>query len=239
MKAVIFQHMASNPAGTLQTVMEKHGIECHVIRTASEDISSFDALAPDILMAMGGSPGVYQADDYPFLKDEIRIIEKRLAADKPYLGICLGTQMMAAALGAKVYKGEAGPEIGWFDLELLPQAQGTALEAYRGQKVMQWHGDTFDLPRDAKLLASSAQYAHQIISYGRHAIGFQGHVEVTAPILADWYVQDAGVFVKHPELHRTLRADTAAYAQGMTMATEAFMTEWLAQVLPEAKRKHA
>jgi GMP synthase (glutamine-hydrolysing) len=224
--------MASNPAGTLQTVMEKQGIECRVVRTAYEDISNFNALEPDVLLVLGGSPGVYQADEYPFLKHELRIIEQRLAADKPYFGICLGTQLMAAALGAKVYKGSAGPEIGWFDLAVTDEANGTGLEVFNGQKIMQWHGDTFDFPQGAKLLGSSEKYQNQVIGYGRNAIGFQGHIEVTAPILADWYVQDAGVFTKHPELHKTLKTDTAAHLQGMTKATEIFMTEWLARVLP-------
>lgn len=232
MKAVVFQHMSSNGPGTLQRVFEGQGGECHIINTAYEDISSFDVLAPDLLIVLGGSPGVYQAEEYPFLKDEMRLIEKRLAADKPYMGICLGAQLMAAALGARVYKGAHGSEIGWFDLELKPEARGTALEHFHNQKIMQWHGDTFDLPQGAQLLARSEKYEHQVFSYGKNAIGFQGHIEVTPNILADWYVHDAGSFIDDLALHKRLKADTAACVQGMTKATEAFMTEWLASVLP-------
>ncbi len=234
MKAVVFQHMSSNGPGTLQKVLEEQGIECRIIHTACEDISSFDALAPDLLMVMGGSPGVYQADDFPFLKDEIRVLERRLTADRPTLGICLGAQLMAAALGAKVYKGTQGQEIGWFDLDITEAGKSSPARIYdKAQgKVMQWHGDTFDFPSSATLLATSELYPHQIFSYGRNAIAFQGHVEVTAEILADWYVGDAGLFVKHPEMLHKLREDTVRYAGGMTKATESFMKEWLAQVLP-------
>lgn len=232
-KAVIFQHMASNGPGTLQTAMERWGISCQIVHTAYEDVSGFDALAPDILLVLGGAPGVYQADDFTFLRHEQRILEKRLAADKPTLGICLGAQLMAAALGAKVYKGKAGSEIGWFDMRLTEEGQASSVRAFAGAKVMQWHGDTFDLPEGAILLGSSENYQNHIFSHGKNAVAFQGHIEVTAPILADWYVQDAGIFVKHPELLKKLRDDTRHNVDAMTNATESFMQEWLDRVLSQ------
>lgn len=239
MKAIIFQHMSSNTPGTLRKVMIEQGIDCQVVNTAYEAIDNQKAHDADVLVVLGGSPGVYQSDDYPFLKQEKQILERRLAADKPTLGICLGAQLMAAALGEKVYKGTQGPEIGWFDLTWLPEADNHSVRAFKGKKIMQWHGDTFDLPKGATLLASSQQYAHQIYSYGRNALAFQCHIEVTADILADWYVHDAGIFVKKPDLHRTLIADTAQYIEQMTSATEIFMKDWLAQALPQAERRHA
>ena len=239
MQAVIFQHMSSNGPGTLLDILQEHNISCRTVYTAYEDITTFDALAPDLMIVMGGSPGVYQASDYPFLRHEQRILEKRLAADRPTIGICLGAQLMAAALGAKVYKGEQGPEVGWFDLTLTAEGKASPANAFESTRIMQWHGDTFDFPVGARLLASSEKYKHQIFTHGRNAIAFQGHIEVTADILADWYVGDAALFVKHPKLLHSLRQDTAQYVKDMTNATQTFMKEWLADVLPQREDKHA
>lgn len=239
MNAVIFQHMESNPPGKFLQILQAQDVACRIIRTASESIKDFDALAPDLVMIMGGSPGVYQAQDYPFLKEEIMILEKRLAADEPTLGICLGAQLMAAALGEKVFKGPQGPEVGWFDLTLTPSGLGSPVRAYAGRKIMQWHGDTFDLPGDAVLLASSAAYTNQIFSHGRHAIAFQGHVEVTDAILNDWFVEDAGKFVGRSEELQIIRSDTKRNIEAMNRATDIFLKEWLLQVMPQQENAHA
>lgn len=239
MKAVIFQHMASNGPGTLKDVLVAEGFDCPIIYTSYEDISGFDALNPDVLVVMGGAPGVYQADDFHFLKHEQRTLEQRLAADKPTIGICLGAQLMAAALGARVYKGEQGPEIGWFDLHVNEAGTASPIKSFSNKPVMQWHGDTFDFPSGAKLLASSDKYNNQIFQYGRNSMGFQCHVEVTAPILADWYVQDAGMFMNDRKMLEKLRHDTAQHINSMTTATQRFMKDWLTQVLPAEERRHA
>ena len=237
MKAVIFQHMASGRPGTLQASLRARGISCQVIHTAHEDLSSFDALSPDVLLVMGGAPGVYQADHYPFLKQELHILEKRLAADRPTIGICLGAQLMAAALGAKVYKGEQGPEIGWFDLSLTTTA--SPVNAFSNKKILQWHGDAFDAPAGATLLASSQLYPNQIFKYGQNAIAFQGHIEVTAQSLAEWFVEDAGMMARHEGLLDELRRDTALHAGPMVTATQNFMTQWLAEILPQQENTYA
>ncbi len=239
MKAVIFQHMASGGPGSLLDSFKVQGIECQIIHTVHEDLSHFDALSPDILLVMGGAPGVYQADQYPFLKDEQRILEKRLAADKPTIGICLGAQLMAAALGARVYKGEQGSEIGWFDLSLTPEGMASPASSFANTKIMQWHGDTFELPKDVTLLASSVKYPHQIFKYGKNAVAFQGHIEVTAQSLADWFVEDAGTLLRHEGLLEKLRHDTAQHAKSMTNAAQSFMDDWLETVLPQREKTHA
>ena len=126
------------------------------------------------MVVMGGPIGVYQADDFPFLKTEIEMLKERIAADKPTIGICLGSQLIATALGATVVKGDAGMEMGWSPLMLTDEAKGTEAELLCGSKtnMLHWHGDTFDMPEGATLLASSEKYKHQIFVYGKISLAY-------------------------------------------------------------------
>ncbi len=242
MKAVIFQHMVSAGPGSFTRILEEHGFEIEIIKTSYTDISTFDALAPDLLIIMGGAIGVYQRDDYPFLHDEMRIIRARVEAGKPYLGICLGAQLLAQAMGGNVYKGTKGGEIGWQNIMLNDAGMKSPVRVFDDVKVMQWHNDTFDLPHGATLLAHSEKY-NQVFSCGDHALGFQCHIEMTPEGLADWLVQDVGTFEKHPGLRDAFRNETPQYNPLMTSATERFMKEWLMQMSlmsnQEADKKHA
>lgn len=226
MKAVILQHMLAAGPGTFQDILQKFGFDIEVIHTSHQDIKNFDALAPDLLIIMGGSIGVYQADDYPFLHDEMRIIRERVLAGKPYLGICLGAQLLAQAMNGRVYKGTKGREIGWLDININEAGMKSAIKHFDGVKVMQWHGDTFDLHSAATLLATSDKYA-QIFSFGDHAIGFQCHIEMKPEGLADWLVCDVNTFENYPGLREEFRALTPQCNPLMTSATEAFMKDWL------------
>lgn len=150
-----------------------------------------DVEAP-LLVVMGGSMGVYEADRYPFLKDELRVISARLAAGRPTVGVCLGSQMLAAAAGSRVYRGAAGLEVGiqpiqWNGAALEDPVLGAlASECPDGRMpVTQWHGDTFDAVPGATLLASSARYAWQAYRVGS-SYGFQFHPELDESMLLEW-----------------------------------------------------
>jgi GMP synthase (glutamine-hydrolysing) len=133
------------------------------------------------LILMGGPQSVYDdAAQFPSCKDEMRLIESALKDDRPILGVCLGSQILAAALGAKVYKG-ARREIGWHPVRLTPEAKDDRLlqgvpEEFTG---FHWHGDIFDLPRDAVTLASSEITPIQAFRYRDKAYGFLFHLEVS------------------------------------------------------------
>ena len=134
------------------------GFEIENVDAATARFPLPQAESCDLLVVLGGPIGVYDEQDYPFLKDEIACIGQRLAARKPILGICLGAQLMAAALGARVYPGEQGAEIGWFPLEAAPDARDARMvcSAARSEaSVFHWHGDTFDLPSGALHLAKT------------------------------------------------------------------------------------
>jgi GMP synthase (glutamine-hydrolysing) len=188
------------------------------------------AKACDLLVVLGGPIGVYDHGEYPFLKDEIACIRERLEARKPILGICLGAQLMAAALGARVYPGEHGAEIGWAPLQAAPGA--TAPEWFAplladGRMVFHWHGDTFDLPEGAVLLAGTERYAHQAFRVGEFALGLQFHPEVSAAGLESWYVghaselRHAGISAAH------LRVEAGKHGVALEAAAARFWELWL------------
>jgi GMP synthase (glutamine-hydrolysing) len=136
------------------------------------------------LIIMGGPQSVYEQDKFPWLRDEMRLIEDALKRDRPILGICLGSQLLAATLGANVSPGRK-KEIGWHRVTLTDFASKDVLFVGEPSSLtaFHWHGDIFDLPRSATLLASSALTAHQAFRYGKNACGLLFHMEVTLPLV--------------------------------------------------------
>lgn len=229
MNITVFRHTLNNSLGSLAQVLEARGSNYNYVDVATTDIAAFDPKAPDILIIMGGSPGVYQALDYPFLSDEMRVLEKRLAEDLPTLGICLGGQLMAQTLGGEVRLGEKGVERGWLELNVNDEGQNSAVRHLdcSKTKMLQWHQDTFSLPEGATLLASSSMYDNQIFSYGRNALAIQSHPEVTKDVLATWSVSAAGlVYNKDLDL-KIFRQETDQNVDRLVSQTALFFNEWL------------
>jgi len=227
----IFRHMSQEGLGSLHKILIKRGYEVTYLTTPRANLKSFKALDPDFLLIMGGPIGVYQADDYPFLYEEIRIIKERIAVDKPTMGVCLGAQLIAKALGTEIYPGKNGAELGWHPITMTDAAKGSAFEhiAPENTNMFHWHGDSFDCPEGATLIASSAQYKHQIYTYGSNICGLQCHPEVTEESLEEWYVMlvkdVTGKNAKMPL--KSLREDTKKYAKTLAIQTEKFFNQWL------------
>ncbi len=185
MKPVLaLQHVECEKPGLIEEALKSKGY-------AVDAISSFrgqpvpEGLGEACgLVVMGGPMGVYEDGRYPFLRDEMRLIQQALRQEKPVLGVCLGSQLLAAALGAKVRKG-AQKEIGWFPIELSEPAHDDRLLGGidRSFTALHWHGDVFDVPAGATALSSSRLTACQAFRYGRNAYGFLFHMEVTQKIL--------------------------------------------------------
>jgi GMP synthase (glutamine-hydrolysing) len=177
---LVLRHMYSADLCSLETIFNERGFKITKVEGFSTDISQINPLAYDAVIVLGGAMGVYQADLFPYLNDEMELIRKCVAADHPMLGICLGSQLTAGALGQKVYKGTAGKEIGFMDIELTDAAHQTPLRHFDKSKtkVFQWHGDTFDLPPEATLLASSKQYKNQAFRIGKNIFATQFHPEI-------------------------------------------------------------
>ena len=134
----------------------------------------------DWLIVMGGPMSVHDENEHPWLRREKRFLGETIRAGKVVLGVCLGAQLIAAALGARVCRNRY-KEIGWFPVELTAAGQGTAIFEGFGAKtvVFHWHGDTFDLPRGAIHVARSRACENQAFMLGDRVVGLQFHLETT------------------------------------------------------------
>ena len=174
-----FQHVPFEGLGTIESWLTAHGRTPTVTRFyAGDPLPEVDAI--DWLIVMGGPMGVYDQDRHPWLKDEIALIGEAIAKGKTVLGICLGAQLIAAALGAKVYPNHR-KEIGWFPVSLTEEGQRSPL--LKGfppsLPVFHWHGDTFDLPPGCAHLIRSEACVNQAFGCRDRVIGLQFHLEVT------------------------------------------------------------
>ena len=150
----------------------------------------------EALIIMGGPMGVYEADQYPWMKGEMDFIRQAIDDGKKVLGICLGAQLIAGALGANVYP-HAQKEIGWWPVHFNAAAKSTALDVFGSQAMMyHWHGDTFDLPVGAVHLAASAACQNQAYALGKNVLALQFHPEISAETIGRW-VQESGS-IKNP-----------------------------------------
>jgi GMP synthase-like glutamine amidotransferase len=153
----------------------------------------------DWLIVMGGPMGAYEENIYPWLVDEKKFIEQAIESGIKVLGICLGAQLIASVLGAKVYP-NAHKEIGWFPLRLT--TVGAASYLFEGFPteftVFHWHGDTFDLPAGAKHLAASEACVHQAFLYNKNVLGLQFHLDVLKDNIAEWVQSGAEELIEAP-----------------------------------------
>lgn len=179
----------------------------------------------DLLIVLGAPIGVHDTADFPYLVNERKVVSSRLAEDRPTVGVCLGAQLMAAALGAAVYAGER-KEIGWGRLSMAPEAAATPLRALVDAPVLHWHGDTFDLPADATLLASSGLTRHQAFSVGR-SLALQFHCEVEGGAMERWLVGHAVELAAAGVDVGRVRADSARHALAAARAGRALIETYL------------
>jgi GMP synthase (glutamine-hydrolysing) len=228
--AIRFVHFED--LGSFETVLGKHGYAVKYVDATDGEMSGLDPLGPDLLICLGGPIGAYEDDIYPALRPILKLTERRLAADRPTLGICLGAQIIARALGARVYPG-GRKEIGWSPLRLTDDGRGSPLQHLGpgSTSVLHWHGDTFDLPHRATLLASSELYAHQAFAVGGNVLGLQFHPEVTAAGLERWYIGHACEIAATPGVEvPALRADSLRFASALENSAARFLVEWLDQI---------
>ncbi|EME69085.1 glutamine amidotransferase [Paramagnetospirillum caucaseum] len=229
---VAIRHVAFEDLGSFQAPLEAAGYSIRYHEAGLDDFALLDEAATDLLVVLGGPIGAYEDDSYPFLSPELRLIEARLRAGRPVIGICLGAQLMARALGARVYPNGGVKEIGWSPLDLTAAGRASPLGMLAGIPVLHWHGDTFDLPDGATLLASTAITRNQAFSWGKAALGLQFHVEATGSGLERWFIGHAAEIGGVPELSVPgLRAETARCAAGLEAAAPRMLGACLSDMM--------
>ncbi|MBV9690091.1 MAG: type 1 glutamine amidotransferase [Ktedonobacteraceae bacterium] len=185
---LVLQHVWDDPIGYLGTILQEHTIPYQTINVESEPLP--DPTLYGAIIALGGPQHVYDETSYPYFVEEKALIHKAVEQNIPYLGICLGGQLLAYVLGAEV-KRQTISEVGFFDVQLTQQARSDPL--FQGlvgyQKVFHWHADSFDLPAGAVLLATGERMRNQAFRYGRHAYALQYHIELSQEVLAIWLHQ--------------------------------------------------
>jgi GMP synthase (glutamine-hydrolysing) len=217
------RHVAFEDLGGFETPLKEAG---YAIRYCDMGLQT-PAGDFDLLAVLGGPIGAYEDDLYPFLTDELALISAALKAQKPVLGICLGAQLMARALGSRVYPGPA-KEIGWKKLTLSGEGQ-KHLAPLNGPPVLHWHGDTFDLPAGAINLASTDICKQQAFAVGKKALAFQFHPEAQEQGFERWLIGHAGEIAATPGVSVPgLRADTAKFATTAIAAGRRVLAGWLA-----------
>jgi GMP synthase (glutamine-hydrolysing) len=207
--------------------LQERGVKLDYVDVPSSDLTQVDALSPALLVILGGPIGVYEDEDYPWLKLETALIRARLEMRRPTLGICLGAQLMAKALGARVYPGPA-KEIGWAPVTLTEEGRRSCLVHVDGTPVLHWHGDTFDLPENAVRLASTALTPNQAFAIGDHALGLQFHLEAYGLDLERWFVGHAVEIAITPGVNvQALRANTEKYSPVLECCGRLALHGWL------------
>jgi GMP synthase (glutamine-hydrolysing) len=219
------RHLAFEDLGGFGQPLRDAGYDIRYADMGVDDVAGFGD--PDLLVVLGGPIGAYEEQLYPYLADEIAFIARRLAAAHPTLGICLGAQLMARALGARVYPGPA-KEIGWKPLSLTGAGRDV-MGPLAGLPVLHWHGDIFDLPEGAVNLASTNVCPHQAFQVGSHALAFQFHPEAQSPGFERWLIGHAGEIAATPGVSvAQLRSDTQRYAAAALAGGRAVLAHWLA-----------
>ena len=186
-KLLVFQHVASEPLGVLDPLLRRSGFRVRYVNFGRTPQAQPELARYDGLVVLGGPMNVDQVATYPHLDFEVHAIREALRRDIPVLGICLGSQLLAAALGADV-RPNAVREIGWYRLRTTEAAGGDALCRHLdgGPHVFQWHAYTFDLPPGAVHLASTATCRNQAFRFGERAYGLQFHLEADAALVHRW-----------------------------------------------------
>jgi GMP synthase (glutamine-hydrolysing) len=223
--ALIIRHVPHEGVAGYREPIESAGYKVSRIDVTDPAFPTLDLCGPDLLIMMGGPMGVYEQAQYPWITCQLKQLARRLAADRPTLGVCFGAQMIAAALGAQVY---AGPhkEVGFHPVSVHDPA--SPLRHLADVPVLHWHGDTFTLPEGVELLASSHLYDHQAFRRGPNLLALQFHAEMGLdPRFDAWIAQWPESVVEAGGTEADLRAAHALHGPAAVAAGQTMIREWL------------
>lgn len=187
---VVLRHVAFEDLGVIGDVFGERGMGVRVLEAGVDALDVGEVVGSDLLVVLGGPVGVGDRERYPFLVEEQEAVGARLEAGGPTLGVCLGAQLVAAALGAEVVP-TGRHEIGWAPLGLTEEGRDSVLAPLGGRPVLHWHGDQFAIPRGARRLAETPGFPNQAFDLGSGVLGLQFHLEVRPERIESWVVGHA------------------------------------------------
>jgi GMP synthase (glutamine-hydrolysing) len=227
-KAYVIRHVAFEDLGLWEApISTRYGL-LRYFQAGIDDLSPCTFDQPELLIVLGGPIGVYEHDEYPFLSAELSLLRTRLENQLPTLGICLGAQLIAAAMDARVYP-SGTKEIGWGAIQLTEAGKDSSLRHLGSSEftVLHWHGDTFDLPARATLLASTNAVKHQAFSVGHHALALQFHVEADPERIESWFIGHACELNSAGIKPSELRAQTIKLPAAARINSVDVLADWL------------
>ncbi len=242
MKAVVIRHVAFESLGNIEQHLINRNFDIEIMNAAQNKVTHLLGNQPDLLIILGGPISVNDIEDYPFIADELEVLRQRLTLGLPTLGICLGGQLIAKALGASVHQNNS-KEIGWGPLTTIknvdycPAIRHLSAE---NTNVLHWHGETFDIPAGAVHLASTTKCKNQAFVFQGNTLALQFHPEATASDLEDWFVGHTAEITSTDGLSVTqLRRETRENADTLNEAAQSFWSEWFDSITSSQKAQVA
>jgi GMP synthase (glutamine-hydrolysing) len=226
------RHVAFEDLGVLGPLLSARGYDVRYHDAGLDSFAADTLIAPDLVIVLGGPIGVYELDAYPFITGEIAAVAARLAADKPTLGICLGAQLMAAALGARVAPGPA-KEIGWAPVTLTDLGRASVLAPLGASPVLHWHGDNCELPAGCRRLAATSHCPVQAFTRMPSQLALQFHLETEPARFESWLVGHAVELAKAGLDPRDLRQQARTIGPAVREVGRGVLSAWL-DALPGA-----
>jgi GMP synthase (glutamine-hydrolysing) len=220
------RHVAFESAGILESILRRRGCEIRYFEAGVEDLDACVVENVDLLVILGGPIGAYEVYAYPFLIPETTAIGARIACKRPTLGVCLGAQLMAKALGASVAPGPA-KEIGWAPVELTAAGRVSPLRHIEGLPVLHWHGDNLAMPPGCENLAATPHCPCQAFRRGENILGLQFHLEADPRAIEAWLIGHTVELANAGLDPRVIRQDTGRYGKQLEEAATKVFVEWL------------
>jgi len=239
---MVFQHVPYEPLGTLDPLIRSHRHRIRYINFGREPHATPSIDGYDALIILGGPMNIGQEENYPHLTVEKEVIRQAIKRDLPILGICLGAQLIASALNAKVYSANIN-EIGWTKLSATQNGKNDPLINCfrRNESIFQWHAYTFDLPQEAQLLVEGEQVVNQAFKLKHNVYGFQFHLEASLPLVQRWlklpqHVQELGLDNAHQRVD-VIWHDTLLHMERSLSLSRKVFNQFL-HLLPRVRRTH-
>jgi GMP synthase (glutamine-hydrolysing) len=224
---VALRHLAFEDLGLIEPFLIQRGWRVRYRDVGVDDLRTTELRDADLLAVLGGPIGAEDDALYPFLADEVQLISERLSNQKPILGICLGAQLMARALGASIRTMDH-KEIGYASVNLTESARKSPLIHIGNQPVLHWHGDQFSMPRGVASLASTSVCPNQAFMIGSHAMAWQFHLEVDAKRIEQWLIGHCGELSQVGIDRQQLREAAKSHSEQLGKILDLVMQDWLA-----------